>query len=187
MIVVEGPDGAGKTTLCEYICRQFNLEMGERATANRDEIYKTTRQDTWKAVYEEYMATSSPRVWDRIGPYSDPIYSLRGIPTPRNPAFTAGEVKQFHRWLLDPHFGCLILCLPPLETLLKNVRGSHQLEGVTEQTRRIRWDYKKMHASGDGLVYDYTNTRGTGTTQVAMLVSQHLRLRKGREQLATHT
>lgn len=183
MIVVEGPDGSGKSTLVKWICKQFNLKEGQRSEKDRDKIYLTTRADTWRALHDECLATAPPRVWDRMGPYSDPIYSLRGIPSVRPCAFTPSEVKMFHNFMTNTHFGLLILCLPPLQVVQANAAKEHQLEGVVDRTADIWHDYKLMHRGGT-LVYDYT--RRGHQTGVALAISTHLKHRKAREFIVSH-
>jgi hypothetical protein len=181
MIVVEGPDGAGKTTLVEYLCRSFNLKQGERQTQNRDDIYKTTREDSWKALHEECMATQPPLVWDRLGPWSDPIYSVHGIPNERECAFTTHEVQFYHAMVRDPQFGTLIVCLPDLNTVLNNVEDTHQLPGVVGRTKAIYNSYRVLF-SQDAVRYDYK--KKGDIYAVSQAVSVHLRHRHKREKLA---
>lgn len=50
MVIVEGCDGTGKTTLVEALSVDLGLRVGQRATRNRDELYKVTRQDTYTAL-----------------------------------------------------------------------------------------------------------------------------------------
>jgi hypothetical protein len=181
MIVVEGPDGSGKTTLCEYICKQFNLQMGERATKDRDKIYATAREDSWKALRDEFMATEPPRVWDRIGPYSDPIYSWFNIPNERECAFTAAECNLFQSIVGNPQFGVVILCLPELSRVKANLEGEHQLEGVSEHIDGIYTAYKNLVQ--EAVKYDYQ--RKGHLSGIGHAISFHLRHRQKREQLAT--
>lgn len=200
MIIVEGPDGAGKTTLCERICREFNLKMGERSEKDRDKIYQTTRHDSWRALHEELVCAEPPRVWDRIGPYSDPIYSSLGIPltdgvpTPRECAFTKKEIHVFRDAVRS--LGLVILCLPPLETVLENVQREYQLPGVPQLTKHVYTGYRiTMGRNPIYLKYDYTQStgdtnnpktaRGVTWTSLAMAISFHLSQRKERECLSS--
>src|SRR5271166_6337392 len=75
MILVEGPDGAGKTTLVDQLCEDLGLSVGPRGTPNRDELYKVTREDAYKALAHAVEGYHRPYIWDRLGPISDPIYS----------------------------------------------------------------------------------------------------------------
>ncbi len=202
MIVVEGPDGAGKTTVCERICREFNLKMGERSIKNRDEIYKSTREDSWRALYEEFRCVAPPKVWDRLGPFSDPIYASlgiplkNGVPTPRQCAFSKKEIRMYRDCLRT--MGLVILCLPPLEVVLENVQKEYQLEGVPTLTKHVYTGYRITMARNPMYYkYDYTRSytnpvghsaaRNANWTAIAMAISFHLRSRKERECLSSST
>lgn len=139
MILVEGSDGAGKSTLVKHIIDEYSFTEGVRTTVNRDEIYKTTRYDTWNVLHDELLCLATPQVWDRIGPISDPIYAAHSIPA-RTPAFADEELTTFRhicRELTIP----LIFCIPSWETVKRNVEGSHQMPGVKERIRNIYHNY----------------------------------------------
>ena len=189
MIIVEGPDGSGKTTLCERICREFNLTLGERSEKNRDKIYQTTRTDSWNALHEECIATAPPKVWDRLGPYSDPIYSslgiplTNGVPTPRRCAFSKKEIRMYRDCMRT--MGLVILCLPPLDVVLENVQKEYQLPGVPQLTKHVYTGYRiTMGRNPMYHKHDYTDSTWTS---VAMAISFHLRSRKERECLSSLT
>jgi hypothetical protein len=180
IVVIEGPDGAGKSVLAEWICVEFGLKLGERSN-DRDHLYQTTREDTWRAVHEELTCLERPRVWDRLGPYSDPIYASFDIPYPRLCAFTPLELDVFEAVM--EHVGLVIFCLPPERVSLENVRDGHQLEGVVENHRHIQRAYEarvKMHY----LRYNYTKVNALD--HVADRVEVHLERRKAREARAAH-
>lgn len=133
MILVEGPDGAGKSTLCDEICKKFDLDLGERGTKNRDKLYEVTRMDTRRAMGACVLAYTPPRVWDRLGPISDPIYAPLGD---RKPAFSDDYIRRFYRFL-DLFRVPVFICLPPLETVRENVVKGHQMDGVTQNINQI--------------------------------------------------
>jgi hypothetical protein len=178
MIVVEGPDGAGKTTLCEAICRRYRLKMGQRSTHDRDKIWRTTRKDTWYALHEEMRCDHPPLVWDRLGPYSDPVYAPLGIPVPRPVAFTAAELSMIDVFLR--HFGVVILCMPPLDVIERNVQSARQLEKVEDKLAEIVDGYTQVMPYYPR--YDYTSP---DNKRLDRMIEHYLRKRKGRELLAS--
>lgn len=178
MIIVEGPDGAGKTTLCKWICKKYKLTMGSRSTKDRDKIYKTTRRDSWSALCLELLCLDRPLVWDRIGPYSDPIYSAAGIPTKRGCSFTDSEIEIFD--VVVQHVGLMIVCLPPLEVVVANVHKERQIEGLQTTPGLVNQIYDAYIPLADLYpTYDYTNP-----TNLSSMIENHLTRRKEREALA---
>ena len=183
MIIVEGPDGAGKTTLCERLCSDFDLAMGERGTKNRDLIYSTTRNDTWGAVRAELDCKMPPLVWDRLGPFSDPIYSRYSIPS-RACAFAVSEIaffKQFIRQFQIP----VIMCLPKKHVVVENVLGDgHQMEGVEEHIDKIYDEYTNLSRYHYMPFVKYDYTRPLTYNDVTQRIQAFMGFRKERERLA---
>lgn len=172
MIIVEGPDGAGKSTLVRWVCETYGLEEGQRGEKNRDLIYRTTRADTFSAIHNMFSAVEPPLVWDRLGPWSDPIYApLMG----RDTAFTPREIKAIRAMRYFLHVP-IILCLPPLSVVRANVEGSHQIKAATDHIDVIYRAYR------DGMIYtllhDYTQDN---IDPVAGLIESYLHNRKERE------
>ena len=177
MIVVEGPDGGGKSTLVSWLVMRFSLQEGPRATKDRAEIWRHTRSDTWLALHYELMCKDLPLVWDRLGPFSDPVYATMGIPAKRAQAFTPMEQEMFAE-LMD-YIGLVIVCLPPLEAVKHNVHKHDQLKGVVACTPHI-WD-AYLPLADHYIRYDYTKEAPVVLTDV---VQAHLNRRKERERLA---
>lgn len=126
MILVEGCDGTGKTTLVQSLKQDLGLSVGQRGTANRDELYKVTRPDTYTALANAVGGYHSPYIWDRLGPISDPIYSrVMG----RDCAFKRSEIEYFKHIAEAVKFP-IIICHVPLEVAEENQLQSHQMEGV---------------------------------------------------------
>lgn len=156
MILVEGCDGTGKTTLVNQLVEDLHLSTGVRGTANRDELYKVTRQDTYKALAHSIEGYHEPYIWDRLGPISDPIYSrVMG----RECAFKRSEV-EFFRHVMQATRAPIIICHVPLEVAEENAEKAHQMDSVNE-------NYPFLHGLYEGVrdhlltwtppchVYDY--------------------------------
>jgi hypothetical protein len=180
LIVVEGVDGSGKSTLCSWITDNFGLRMGQRSIKNRDEIYRTTRLDTWRAVYRELACNHPPLVWDRLGPFSDPIYAASGIPHERYGSFTSNEIEMFDH--IARAVALVIVCVPPLQTVMDNLTNTHQLDRVIEKTPDIYAYYLQL--ADEYNEYDYTRDHPSVLTP---LIAEYLYSRREREELAAHT
>lgn len=178
MIIVEGPDGGGKTTLVNTICQEFDLKQGERSEKDRDKIYLTTRRDTWYAMSYELHCSSGLLVWDRLGPFSDPVYSALDIPVVRRCSFTDAEIRMFNRFCQEL---CLVIvCMPRLEVLIENAEKGHQLPGVVEKTKKIWGGYMKTMPN----YFHFDYNRNSHQHHVMHLVQMHLDRRTKREALS---
>lgn len=159
MIIVEGPDGAGKTTLVERLCEQFGLDVGERATSDRDKLYEVTRQDTYTALSDELSGREPAYVWDRLYFSELVYYSVVG----RKCEFSTEEQQFIERQLAL--FRCpVIWCMPKLDVVLNNVAAEkHQMKGVRENIEKIWAEYRaisQVYAARDSRTvstcFDYT-------------------------------
>lgn len=157
MIIVEGPDGAGKSTLIRKLLTDVpELNLGARATANRDLLYTVTRPDTYRAIRDGVDPYAPVYIWDRLY-YSELVYcSVQR----RECQFNATEQVFFHRMIEGIH-APFILCLPEYQVVLDNVAGErHDMPGVKEGINFIYSRYNEMWHEGSFpdhvMLYDYT-------------------------------
>ena len=176
MIIVDGPDGSGKSTLIEglgYLPRKFRaLRAGIGATQADGAAADTATTDGWANPDDEAQIAYARAIHDALREEAaqhhtskiafdrfhvcETIYGpmLRGAS-----GITADEVKVLHR-LITARAIPVILCLPPFETALKNVsragreRPAFQtnefLENAYEGFSKIRMSFMV------DTVYDYT-------------------------------
>ncbi len=189
IVIIEGPDGAGKSTLVERITKEFGIEVGQRATPDRDKLYTVTRQDTYTALSEAVRGDGPMKVWDRLY-YSELVYAdVVG----RKTEFSLTE-QAFVQAVIEALECPVILCLPPFDVVAENERGTHQMAGVHDNLPRIYDDYVTLLAGGTFpefvTVYDYTvsewGPRGGGpvTTPLEDIlqgIADYAELRKDRE------
>lgn len=116
MIVVEGPDGAGKTTLISRLSDELQLEVAPRVVSKDAEAMVNLKQWTEDNVREGFQ----PRIFDRHRLISEPIYGpvLRDAPEPGfdDPYWFRGMMAEFYA--LEP---IVIYCLPPWPVVWKNI------------------------------------------------------------------
>lgn len=154
IIVIEGPDGAGKTTLAASLCLEFGLKMGERGVADRSRLYEVTVPDTFRALGEAVDGREVPKVWDRLF-YSEFIYApVVG----REPEFKPQQAIHIEQ--LIEVMGCpIVLCLPPIEVVKENITQADQMKGVHENIDTIYQGYLQLWESlpSQAIMYDYTD------------------------------
>ena len=162
MVIVEGPDGAGKTTLVNRLLEEFpsRLHLGERGTKDRTKLYTVTVPDTFRALqWGVNLERPTTFLWDRLF-YSEFIYAPLGMP-PREPMFNMYQRTHISR-VIEAIHAPVIVCLPPLETVLDNMAEEReQMEGVRERIEEIYTGYQSMLEDDwfpeSTILYDYTN------------------------------
>lgn len=134
-IIVEGPDGAGKTHLVNKLVSRYGLPIGRRSASSEDgpvvPLGEYTHQD---------LCDHTTRINDRHCLISEPIYAAalgRSMDEAfNNVRWLAGALQQFYSG--QP---VIIYCLPPWECVIANVTGSHggtdHMNMVVQHTDRI--------------------------------------------------
>lgn len=159
MIIVEGPDGAGKTTLINHLVEVLDLPVAPRVVSKDAEAMTDLVRWTEDNVKRGFQAT----IFDRHRLISEPIYGpiLRGDLTP--------EFAD-HQWFGDMMASLyhsepiLIYCLPPFDTVYNNVKGDPDNKVVSggPQIRAIWGGYLNKAVTEVALrpetfLYDYTD------------------------------
>lgn len=151
MIILEGPDGTGKSTLINQLRTHLKLNLRPRFADSLggpvDNVYDAMMADLNSGVGKDHL-------YDRYPFISEPIYGthVRGTYDPR---FGSQEMNDS----LDYYKPLVILCAPKYETGLANVSASEQMPGVVENYRKI-WEgyYSFMMNYPHGLIlWDYEN------------------------------
>lgn len=154
MIVVEGPDGSGKTNLVEKLRADLKLELIPRAVDSNAEYQVPL--DVW--VDDVQRRVTEPIIVDRHQLISHLVYG---------PTMRRELIGRFvnHRWLADTleHFWAsrpiVILCLPPLLEVKSNVEAD-EYKVALEDIEVFYWTYHAWLADNlykPGVVHwDYT-------------------------------
>ncbi|AUM59768.1 thymidylate kinase [Pseudomonas phage PMBT14] len=166
MIILEGPDNAGKTTLGEYLAKQLQTT-----------VRHSERPDPkWNPV--ECLAHSSRQlrpqraILDRVYAISEPVYGpiCRGQSSLGDQGAKA-ILDLYHRPYL------IIYCRPPSSVILKN-DGREQMDGVIDNHAAIIAGYDKimtdiaMFSRCTVVRYDWTNR--TSLPQLVETCKRHL-------------
>lgn len=152
-IIIEGPDGAGKTTLIKQLLEDLpGVTLAERFCSSTEGPV----DDLFMAAAGSVSQWSSSVIFDRHPLWSEYIYSHElGRP------IADGFLSQGARSLTTAmHHQCMVVvCLPPLERVRANLSAEGQMPGVVENIDRIYEAYMVRLAqyTGRAGLYDYTD------------------------------
>lgn len=150
MILVEGMDNTGKTTLCKKLYDEFHLPGVRRSGP-------APKEEMVNRVQELIMSTEMV-VHDRCPVFSEPVYGsiLRG-------GSIFGSKSWEYIWLLLWKNPLIIYCRPPIERIF-DFGNREQMEGVIDQKTKLLSRYDElmnvvhimMPNDENFLVYDWT-------------------------------
>lgn len=157
MIILEGPDGSGKTTLKEQILRDWAGEFQAQPRAVRSDA--TSIVPIGQYIQNELARGFGNRLYDRFALISSPMYLPLPNPTFVDPLTDVEWLKiQYNR--LDKIDPAIIYCLPPKEVVLQNLADDPSSEVVLPYGELIYNNYVAFiarHWSTSCMIYDYTN------------------------------
>jgi hypothetical protein len=161
MIVIEGPDGSGKTTLAEELAEEFKLSY-TRAPHLSSEHGPTSDMivDWWEKQFRK--TTHQRKIYDRSFYISEPIYQM-AQPDRALIADNKRYDKGFFK--LTNTVDLLIFCHPPWPVARQVLEDTNRLalEGVNvHMLEKIHWLYGVMISHWMEIlfervtIYDYT-------------------------------
>lgn len=171
-VIVEGPDGAGKTSLLDYLHTITNLPRAPKFSnsltgpkANLSTLVDLNMRKWWNSLAadphhrKEWDPSGSlmpSALFDRYPLISEPIYGLH-VRKNIQPDFLMPWFGAAYRDFLayDP---LIIWCIPPFEAITTNVHPDRDMQGVWANMRRMYDCYRleSLRYPGTSMVYDYT-------------------------------
>ena len=157
MLIVEGPDGAGKTTLIAAIADYFGPAIELQGKVVDSDTNPMTDLKAWT---EENLLKGFHRgLYDRHRLISEPIYG--SLMRPREPAPGFGSPRWLWRMqelfrMIDP---IIIWCLPPYEIVEQNILNDPENNAVKHfipQMYNLYTHASANCASSVKYMYDYT-------------------------------
>ena len=156
IIVVEGPDGAGKTTLIHHLTKDLGMERARRFSTSTggplDNIYELTVIDLNKP--------QQGKIYDRHPAISNAIYD-RALDRPMDERFLSVNYQHLRAQFFAR--ARLVLCMPPTKVIRRNLKVERQLPGVDENINEVIEGYRRISDEiawgnwpGWAYIYDYT-------------------------------
>jgi len=165
MIILEGPDNAGKSTLAEYIKETNGLTVVHSGGPSKDDNEIVSRMTQYMKMAD------SATVMDRIPCISDPIYCriIRGVSSPLSDS----------RWMrgLLLHKPIIIYCRPSEHILLnlehhlvKEHETKDHVQLVNERARILIEAYDNVMKSVPHILWDWTAANSYCYSYIACIV-----------------
>lgn len=159
MLIFEGPDGAGKTTLIQQFTENFDLEVAPRVVSK--EAQAMTDLQVW--VDRNLDMGFQYKIFDRHRLISESIYGpvLRHHQSTgfNDLTWMGPRIRRFYD--IKP---IIIYCLPPLQVVINNIKNDGDNAVVQEHIEAIYTAYvakaamDHAHYRGSVHVWDYTRS-----------------------------
>lgn len=154
-IIVEGPDGGGKTTLVKALSKELKLPIHSRHCTSEggplEGLFDWAHADVALSSFQRAS------IYDRHPYVSEYIYGnlLRGGVSEE---FLSETAHQDLGVMADNYL--VIFSIPTLETLQANIQTTPQMEGVESNVEALYWAYREAYAHWPGhkIFYDYEIT-----------------------------
>lgn len=156
MIIVEGPDGSGKSSLIRRLSEDTGLRIHERASDSIQGPIGDMSVWAYRDVTTQ-LDHHLVEIYDRHPLVSQYIYG----PIAREYLEPDMQSATMHLAIRMLAKQCLmIFCLPPVDTVVANTHAEQQMQGVDENIRRIYHMYCSMRMfwpnPANLMMYDYT-------------------------------
>lgn len=158
ILIVEGPDGSGKSTLVKSLSEVLGLPIEKRVVGADTKPMVPLRAWTERNVYEGFQY----KIFDRHRLISGPIYDPVMQRPPSDGFCDLGWVMEMTTVFYAAR-PIIIYCMPPINTVLRNVHDQATDNGaVNDRTEAIYAGYAQRVAldfsRGVGRLYSYPTT-----------------------------
>lgn len=157
MLVVEGPDGAGKSSLVQHLAKLSHWPVAEKAVGGDAKATTSLKRYIENSLDEGF----TNKIYDRHALISSPIYTsaLRRSTKPQEGFDDYIWLSTVYaRWRdLAP---LVVICLPPFETVWQNCQRDENNKRLFPEKLKLAsvyWAYFNLAARNPAyFLYDYT-------------------------------
>lgn len=142
VIVIEGPDGAGKSTLAKALVESYGLELIHTGGPLKDQADFEQRERELK------LLTKEPRIYDRVPYVSDLVYAFLNA---RDPIVQPHNVSMFLQFA-NP---IIIYCrLSSSAEMLEYISMEKKAHKPPEYMEKVKASHPALVASYDKVIHD---------------------------------
>lgn len=157
-IIVEGPDGAGKSTLVQHLSSALGLNVHPRASDSK--TGPIDQLSDWVETHITWLRQSGEAtICDRHPVISEPIYGPLVRGECRKMFDDEGWLRHARESLRETTV--VVWCMPSMDVVSANVAATFrdQMPGVLSHIRQVHQAYAREYFRWRGVkrVYDYPN------------------------------
>lgn len=152
MIILEGPDHSGKSTLAAELAKNLGIPVTHPGGAP-----KTTSEEA-NCMMQQIELASHKIIHDRVTCISQPVYN-----TMRGDGVNSDHYLPYIRQFEQHRSVVIIFCRPPLHTMLNMENHEVKAHETVEHVRMVEKTQRQLVAAYDGIManimhikYDYT-------------------------------
>jgi hypothetical protein len=177
MIIIEGPDGSGKTTLVHDLQRDTSLPLHPRfvnsdGTLTNGDANKPRSVLFDRAWHDACTLRQQPiSIYDRHPLVSEYVYGpiVRGeLPE----GFESGKARDAVYTMATQSL--VVLCRPPLRSLISSVMANKQMDGVIQRLGAIRAGYDILGTFWPEEMFIYNRENPNAYERLLKAVQDHI-------------